>query len=604
MHLPTLALLLAHCALAAASADVCLSRPAILPYGGFLLGTFSVDGQPTQRAFKIGAQTRIQLSCDTVEFANAPEFLGNESFARVGVANRKPYYDNGKYFLSFVTQHKTRPHGTWIVGNSPGVDSGIGYLKAPFAHEVPVFDNSIAESWQWINSDKKWEPHVDTSTRCLEASAHSVVYDAEYLRNEVVVRVKLRELAGSVELLSPESSAWVALAVAEDSVVPLGVPVHTSGDAESSASAECTLVNSEFLYSHWRLMLHCHSNVAERFLEYGDSGVGGGSLRAGGTGPVAASTLAACEEGAFVWLWFVPAQGMVRQTQNVLLQCERSADGVAVYSYFDENRRDIMTRGVLSYLADVVVANASLVTLDGEQVHVSSALPLGTDILGWMRAYLVRHEGRFGGLSSCFLYHSAIAMPQQLVYLAELVCVLIGSKPFTMIQFSSTGDDHQWKFPLTLRLARKIIAYASTDPTCLIGFEKFAYKSDETLVVFHKNSQHLIYQLLPYRNAQALHIAPYPDSKASIAENMPIYETQVYNSWWNGVVLGYPERFIEGYCKGMISELSAERKVEVTALARSDVAAHFRRIGSKPAVIGLGQNPEIDRRFWDFLSRR
>ena len=42
--------------------------------------------------------------------------------------------------------------------------------------------------------------------------------------------------------------------------------------------------------------------------------------------------------------------------------------------------------------------------------------------------------------------------------------------------------------------------------------------------------------------AQALHPLPYPDSE----KPEPDWRKQIYNAWWNGVILGYPEYFVDG----------------------------------------------------------
>ena len=47
------------------------------------------------------------------------------------------------------------------------------------------------------------------------------------------------------------------------------------------------------------------------------------------------------------------------------------------------------------------------------------------------------------------------------------------------------------------------------------------------------------------KKAQALHPLPYPDDKTPY----PDWQEQIYNAWWNGYILGYPERFIDSYCE-------------------------------------------------------
>ena len=47
------------------------------------------------------------------------------------------------------------------------------------------------------------------------------------------------------------------------------------------------------------------------------------------------------------------------------------------------------------------------------------------------------------------------------------------------------------------------------------------------------------------KKAQALHPLPYPDDK----DPYPDWQEQIYNAWWNGYIIGYPERFIDSYCE-------------------------------------------------------
>jgi hypothetical protein len=73
------------------------------------------------------------------------------------------------------------------------------------------------------------------------------------------------------------------------------------------------------------------------------------------------------------------------------------------------------------------------VTFRGKQVQLKSVANLGSDILNYLRRFLLRKEGQIHGLSSCYMYHAAVSLPQALVYAAEILCVLLGSKPVTMV---------------------------------------------------------------------------------------------------------------------------------------------------------------------------
>ena len=80
-----------------------------------------------------------------------------------------------------------------------------------------------------------------------------------------------------------------------------------------------------------------------------------------------------------------------------------------------------------------------LATLGGEHVSVRSLFNLhGTaHTLAYLRQYLGSHEHKFSDqVSSCYLYHAAIPFPQQLIYAAEVLCLLVGAKPVVMVRFS------------------------------------------------------------------------------------------------------------------------------------------------------------------------
>jgi hypothetical protein len=96
----------------------------------------------------------------------------------------------------------------------------------------------------------------------------------------------------------------------------------------------------------------------------------------------------------------------------------------------------------------------------------------------------------------------------------------------------------------------------------------FKYRNDETLVLYRPNREALAEALLPHREAQALHPCPYPREESRRADE----EAQIYNSAWNGLVLGYPEYFVQGYCESFHNSLSVTHKKALyeDALARFD----------------------------------
>lgn len=61
---------------------------------------------------------------------------------------------------------------------------------------------------------------------------------------------------------------------------------------------------------------------------------------------------------------------------------------------------------------------------------------LSLQVVGFLRRYIETKEGRPNGMSSCYMYHAAASMPQALLYATEILCVLLGFKPLTLVSFA------------------------------------------------------------------------------------------------------------------------------------------------------------------------
>ena len=71
--------------------------------------------------------------CNAIEFVNVPAnisspLMGGSKFRIIEdeLYNDRLAWTNGNEFLSYA---ETGEHGTWIVGNEPGKDSGYVYMK-------------------------------------------------------------------------------------------------------------------------------------------------------------------------------------------------------------------------------------------------------------------------------------------------------------------------------------------------------------------------------------------------------------------------------------------------------------------------------------------
>jgi hypothetical protein len=112
-----------------------------------------------------------------------------------------------------------------------------------------------------------------------------------------------------------------------------------------------------------------------------------------------------------------------------------------------------------------------------------------------------------------------------------------------------------------------------------ISYQINTYGTDQTLLFYRKSSQSLLHLLLPNQTAQALHIVPYPAEAAggSPEEMKQLLKQQIFNSWWNGYVLGYPEHMIDSYCHNFHSDLSQNEKISETERAKKITMEYFQR---------------------------
>lgn len=272
--------------------------------------------------------------------------------------------------------------------------------------------------------------------------------------------------------------------------------------------------------------------------------------------------LYATQPGDYLWVW---ESKLVRDNDNennndnsitedkieeVLLRCtqrrhhEASGQVVLSFASFPAHRQVQMTQRIAQRVVHHYTVSVSLPTDNQQQAssvtvlqhgfgasqenvrHVQTKTPVRWSSLVSLShrplTYITEHlrwkEHKVGhALSSCFLYHAAITLPAPFIYAAEILCVLLGSKPVAMIQLSSPSE-HQWKFPLVTELAKAVVE--TTDLYNLVGnassssfpvdYAVFTYGEDETLVLYRKNRRYLMETLLPRFTAQALHPMPFP----------------------------------------------------------------------------------------------
>ena len=159
--------------------------------------------------------------------------------------------------------------------------------------------------------------------------------------------------------------------------------------------------------------------------------------------------------GDYVWIWINDG----RRYRDIFTKCidiiqvthEYSAflsiiNKKYIFSYSVTDRRDIMERSILDmelnrFVIDIDVTPRSKGILDTsrlESYFTSMRDNYSTTPVSLLSMHnfnnIGTQEKRYGShLSSCYFYHGGVPIPQQLIYAAELVCVLVGAKPISMV---------------------------------------------------------------------------------------------------------------------------------------------------------------------------
>jgi hypothetical protein len=185
-------------------------------------------------------------------------------------------------------------------------------------------------------------------------------------------------------------------------------------------------------------------------VHHGPGNTTSASVGANGETAVSTASLSMAERSNYDNDW------QTDEITELLVRCKSRNNQTLVFQYFMTDRRDVMKQSFLERDTDFLVVQlastgtsasasaAPLVTFRGRTVQLKSVVVLGSDILNYLRRFLLKKEGVTHGLSSCYMYHAAVSMPQALIYAAEILCVLIGSKPVTMVR-----DELTLPIPLT-----------------------------------------------------------------------------------------------------------------------------------------------------------
>lgn len=161
-------------------------------------------------------------------------------------------------------------------------------------------------------------------------------------------------------------------------------------------------------------------------------------------------------------------------------------------------------------------------------------------------------------------------------------------------------SESQWKFPLVRELSQAIIASKNLLGDQLdVKYDVFKYNSDETLIIYRTNRTWVADTLVPYRQAQALHPLPYPDTSRLFEDN----KLQIFNSAWNGFTLGYPEYFVESYCETFHNSLDIVEKKRQAKDAKKKFDQHLASIKKEKFLIKMGLEKPIEEDQFGMIAK-
>jgi len=193
------------------------------------------------------------------------------------------------------------------------------------------------------------------------------------------------------------------------------------------------------------------------------------------------------------------------------------------------------------------------------------------------------------------------------VYAAEIMCVLIGAKPIGMIQYTSSSDD-ETVYPLVQELCEHIVRFrVALGDQFPVDYAVYKYTSAqgedfESLIVYRKEFSSLLGALRPEGDvAQALHILPFPRGHESPIQRKQDLEEQLFLSYWNGKVLGYPDHMIKVYIRDFKTELSQDDKNRMLRKGETGWKRYLDESGLVPVEIKRGLADSVSSDFWESL---
>lgn len=635
----------------------------------------TIEDVPSTGAFSVrtlGGGVRIY---SVIGHISEPTFCTEYTISGIGSSAAETFYllpklynarlawssPNGRS-LSFVNN---QGHGTWLVGDTPGVDSGVAYSRGEMPALVPpvndVSSYKVFSGGAWVSASANGFRIECTGGQSVAGAgflwAQTVAGESVFValqgadadENACEREKSMRDGLGAAQsLLLPPACAPAVYSVNKATWTPLKddlVSAMWLGSALQLSSEPDSVyvpVSMEDMGTGFRTTAINPTDGREIFpvftkrgrltlpRQYNEAVYDSISTGAKPTlTPVPPSQAAAdarlngvhvfetLQVGQWVWVFSRFAPGY-REPKGLLMRVQARSRRRLALEWHSTDRGRVLHRarvdGTVGRAVAQVFEDENRVDLafferDAEtneekrvDLEITAALPLNASATMHLKHYIERHEGLFQ-TSSCFFYHSAVAIPEPLVYAAEIVCVLMGYKPVAMVQYTSPSDD-QTVYPLVRQLCDHIVALGE-----LLGdafpvrwrvfkfLEKATGLVHESLILYRSNRKNLVDALIPRGDvAQALHILPF---LAGAENRTRVLEEQIYNSYWNGMVLGYPPNMVEAYITSFHSDLVYASRIEQLRRSQRDFEAFKAEQNFETVQIGKGLDVPVDDFFWE-----
>jgi hypothetical protein len=465
--------------------------PFTIPSSGFITAK-TISGEP--RMFNIMKRINEPHLCRKIQYLNLPDpnpspLVGGSLFTLMSnkLVNDHYVWTNGLEFISYIEIPDSK-YGNWLLGNEPGVDSGYVFLRTDKVTLSPLNATSASAKWKWLMKGK-WVPQENIELVCMDDyNVGTYYFEVEYFDHKtgeaheswlipdlnpiILDAVEQHDANGKQQkilsaVLHKKEMKWEQLEGIEwlaSEGHPVLIGQGSNGILSSlglSVRTTAMLVAKEHANNkQWRLTFRKHNNSRAPFvydnpeeddeflIEVGATGVNGGryvisQLSASQLHSFRRSWISEMRDmhvGEYAWIWFDDVHGNAVKTSQSLVQCVAKDGSALVFRVYPADRVEQMREKVLTHVTSLLTVSLDSVgdvvraNLGSKQLQIASSISIGSDIYGFIRRYIVTKEGKPNGMSSCYFYHAAVSLPQSLIYAAEIMCVLMGYKPLTLVR--------------------------------------------------------------------------------------------------------------------------------------------------------------------------